>query len=129
MVKAVTDQSVIVTVLNGTACSECHAKKVCSAADLKEKEIDVSCDSSGYRPGQYVNVIMKEAQGMKALFFGYIFPLLLVILILVIIFINTSDEVLAALLSLGVLIPYYAGLFYFRDSLKKIFRFELEKIE
>ena len=127
MIKAVNDKSIVVSVLSNSACSGCHAKEACSAADFKEKDIDISCDSSEYTPGQFVNVILKEYMGLKALLFGYIFPLLLVIFVLIIIFTITSNEVLSALLSLSVLIPYYTGLFFFRNSFKKIFRFELEK--
>jgi positive regulator of sigma E activity len=127
MIKTVKGNFLVVTVLSNSACSGCHAKEACSAADLKEKDIDIFCEGSEYVPGQFVNVILKESLGVKALLFGYIFPLLLVIFVLIIIFTITSNEVLSALLSLGVLIPYYTGLFFFRNSFKKIFRFELEK--
>ncbi len=129
MIKTVRDNSLVVTVLTRSACSDCHAKQACSAADQKEKEINISCDSSGYVPGQIVNVTIEEAQGMKALLFGYVLPLFIMILMMVIVFTYTSDEVLAALTSLGILIPYYAGLFFFRDTFKRIFRFGIEKID
>lgn len=128
MIKRVTDHSLVVTVLSRSACSGCHAKEVCSAADLTEKEINIECDGIEYIPGQFVNVTMKESLGIKALLYGYMAPLVLVIFTLIIIFNYTSDEVLSALISLGILIPYYTGLFLYRNSLKKIFRFELEKI-
>ncbi len=129
MIKRVTDNSLVVTVLSESACSGCHAKGACSVADQKEKDIDIKVNGGGYKPGQYVNVILKESHGIKALIFGYLIPFFLVLLVLIIAFEMTSNEVTSACLSLGILIPYYAGLFLFKNSFNKIFRFEIEKIE
>lgn len=119
----------VVTVNSGSACSGCHAKEVCLATESEEKEIQISCEEHGFLPGQFITVTMKESLGAKALLYGYILPLLLVIFILFVIFTLTSDEALSALIAIGVLVPYYAGLYFFRDSFKKTFRFELEKID
>lgn len=129
MIKRVTDTSLIVTVLSESACSGCHAKGVCSIAGQKEKDIDVKVNGTCYKQGQYVNVILKESHGIKALVFGYLIPFFLVLLVLIIAFAITSNEVTSACLSLGILIPYYAGLLLFKNSFDKIFRFEIEKIE
>ena len=80
-----------------------------------------------YTQGQEVSVIFSESHGFQALLFGYVLPFVLVLVALVAFFSATGDELAAGLLALGVLIPYYITLYFFRDVLKKIFKFELEE--
>jgi len=116
-----------VTIVNESACSSCHAKGACTMADLKEKEIEISRFNGKYSPGEEVIVIFREAQGFQALFYGYVLPFLVVFITLIVTYSVTNNEILAGLLSLGILIPYYITLYFFRDFLKKVFKFELEE--
>jgi len=96
-------------------------------ADFQEKEIEISNFSGTYSPGEEVTVLFRETQGFQALFYGYVLPFLVVFLTLIITYSLTNNEVLAGLMSLGILIPYYITLYFFRDFLKKVFKFELEE--
>lgn len=115
-------------IVNQSACSGCHAKGACTVADYQDKEIEISDYSGNYAPGQEVTVLFKESQGFVALFYGYILPFLLVLMALIISLELTQDEFVSGLVSLGILIPYYSVLYFFRDSFKKVFRFEIEEI-
>jgi sigma-E factor negative regulatory protein RseC len=127
-VKEATANSLVVSIINQSACATCHAKGACTIADVQEKEIDLIPNGRNYSPGQEITVLLKEAQGFKALFYGYVLPFLLVLFTLVITFSVTNKEGLAGLLSLGILIPYYITLYFFRNNLKKVFKFEVEEI-
>jgi sigma-E factor negative regulatory protein RseC len=127
-VKSVTDNCLIVSIVNQSACSTCHANGACSVADFQEKEIEIPYWTSKYSPGQEVTVLFRESAGFKALFYGYILPFVLVMFTLILIFEVTGNEALAGLLALGILIPYYITLYFFRHYLKKVFKFELEEI-
>jgi positive regulator of sigma E activity len=110
-----------------SACAGCHAKSACAVSDAEDKEIDVSFVNGVYHPGQEVTVLFRESAGFKALFYGYLLPFTLVLLMLIILFSTTNNELISGLLALGILIPYYITLYFFRDKLKRMFIFELEE--
>ena len=95
-------------------------------ADYQEKEIEVTEYNGQYEVGQLVTIIFKESKGFTALFWGYIMPFILVLGTLIAMLEITGDELTSGLVSLGVLIPYYITLYFFRNSLKKFFKFEVE---
>lgn len=127
-VKKVTDTSLIVTIVNQSACSTCHAKGACTVADFQEKEIEITSFSKKYKPGDEITVIFQESQGFTALFYGYILPFILVLATLIIATAFSDNELVSGLLSLAILIPYYITLYFFRHLLKKVFKFEVEEI-
>ena len=127
-VKRVTDNSLIVSIINQSACSTCHANGACSVADFQEKEIEIPYLNPKHQPGKEVTVLFRESAGFTALFYGYILPFILVMLVLILVFETTGKEALAGLIALGILAPYYITLYFFRHYLKKVFKFELEEI-
>ncbi len=126
-VKKVNPASLIVSIINQSACSACHAKGSCTVADFQEKDIEIA-NTSGkvYRPGEEVSVIFKESQGFTALFYGYILPFVLVLLTLITAVSVIESELIGGILALAILIPYYITLYIFRHLLKKVFTFEIE---
>jgi positive regulator of sigma E activity len=120
--------SLIVTIVNQSACSSCHANGACSVADLQEKEIEIAEFRNKYSPGQEVTVVFQESKGFTALFYGYILPFIIVLFTLVVAISVTNNELFSGLLSLVILIPYYVLLYFFRHQLKKVFKFEVEEI-
>lgn len=127
IVKQVTPTALVVSIINQSACSGCHAQGACNISDVKEKEITVTSFHNSYQPGNVVTVIFRESLGIKALMLGYIFPLLLLLFTLVLISELTGNEILAAFVALGILVPYYLFLYVTRGKLKKEFTFELEE--
>lgn len=127
-VKEIKEESVIVTVITRSACSQCHVKGACNISDIKEKEAEIAYTGNNLLTGQEVTVVLKELNGLKALFYGYLFPFILILLTLVIVYAVSGNEVTSGLVSLGILIPYYITLYFLRDYLKKVFKFELDGI-
>ena len=127
-VKEVGEDSLIVNIVNQSACSSCHAQGACTVADFQEKEIEISHFTKKYSRGQEVTIIFREAQGFAALFYGYILPFILVLTTLIIMTSVSNNELLGGLIALAVLIPYYTTLYFLRHLLKKVFKFELEEI-
>ena len=126
-VKEIRGNSLIVNIVNQSACSTCHAKGACTVSDFQDKEIEISNYSGSYSPGEEVTVVFKQTQGFVALLYGYIFPFFLVLLTLIVSISVSKNELLGGLISLAVLIPYYTTLYFFRKSLKKVFKFEVEE--
>ena len=126
--KRVTDHSLIVNIVNQSACSTCHAQSACTVSDFQDKEIEITNFSKSFVPGQEVTVVFQESKGFIALFYGYVLPFILVLSTLIITLTISNNELLAGLLSLAILIPYYITLYFFRHLLKKVFNFEVEEI-
>ena len=56
------NDKVRVKILSLSACTSCHAKGSCSAADMSEKYIDAFPDAK-FKTGEKVNVVIEEKQG------------------------------------------------------------------
>ncbi len=128
IVQEVSENKITVVIVNASACSSCHANGACLASDMKEKEIEISRFSGNYHSGQMVNVVGRISQGYRAAFYGYLLPFLVVFITLILGVSVTKSEGLAGLLSLAILIPYYAVLYFFRNRIKRSFEFEISAI-
>ena len=129
IIKELSEKSIIVGIINESACSSCHAKGVCSAADMKDKEIEISKFQGSFHVGQSVEVFGKTSQGFKALFYGYVLPFLLVLIVLITLTSLQFSEGLSGIISLAILIPYYFILYLTRDKIRKSFEFEIKPLQ
>ena len=119
-----------VRIVQTSACGSCGVRGHCSAADAKEKSVDVINDKQmECRVGQQVMIEGASSLGLKAVAWAFVCPFL-VMLVSLFAAMNFSggNEPLSALVALGMLAPYYAGLYFFRNRLKRTFVFTLESI-
>ncbi len=63
--------------------------------------------------------------GFKALWFGYLLPLLLLVFSLIVFSGFIENEALAGLFALSVLVPYYIIIALMKNRLQKLFVFRL----
>jgi len=78
------DGFVTVEILNKSACASCHAKSACSLGDVKAKIIEIEYNYNQlYEPGEVVNVKLKKTLGYRALWFSYVIPLVILLVLLV----------------------------------------------
>jgi len=127
IIDKVGEDKVFVKILAMSACSTCHAKSICSVAEIEEKIVEVNKESGReYREGQEVVVAMKKSLGGKAVFLGYLLPFLLLIGVLIAVLTLSGDEGIAGLSAIGILIPYYLVLYLSRDRLKRTFSFSIQ---
>ena len=109
VVDGVEGECVRVRILQSSACSACKVAAHCNASETKEKIIDVmDADASHYQKGDQVMVVADTAVGFRASLYGYLLPLILMVVTLVGVLADTHSEGLAALSALGILIPYYS---------------------
>ena len=111
-----------------SACSSCHAKGVCGAADQSEKFLDVPLHGGFYRVGELVNVQVAKNLGFKAVLLGYFVPFLLVMAVLIGLTLLELSESRAGLFSLLSIVPYYLVLYLLRSRIKTTFTFSVKKI-
>ena len=126
VVTAISENIVSVSITNMSACSSCHAKGACNASDMQEKVIDALIGDKQFNIGDVVTVCGKESMGFKALFLGYVFPFLLVLITLIVATAVAIKESTAGLLALFTLVPYYGVLYLTKNRIKKSFIFEIQ---
>ena len=129
VIKKLSEESIIVGIITESACASCHAKGACTAADMKDKEIEITSFIGDFYIGQHVNVIGKSSQGFKALALGYLLPFILLLAVLILSSYFTTNEGISGLLSLSILLPYYLILFFYRNKLKQSFQFKIKPLE
>ena len=128
VVDSIEGDCVKVRIIQTSACAACKVASHCNASESKEKLVDVfGCDTAKYSTGQEVVVSASKEVANRALLLGFGIPLLLMVAVLLIVLRWTGDEGIAALASLGALIPYYILLWLLRDSIRQQVSFRIEE--
>lgn len=127
IVARVTGNKLSVKILQQSACSGCHAKNSCMAADSKEKIVDIFDFSGKHQVNDFVTIVGKESMGYKAILWAFLLPLILLVAVLIIIQSTTQmSEVNAALTAVASLVPYYFVLYLLRDRMSQTFKFTIK---
>lgn len=127
IVSSIENGIINVTIVATSACASCHAKGYCSAFGNADKIIEINSEKyPDITPGDNVRVIIRESMGMIALLLSYIFPVVVLLIVLFATFNLTNHEGLAALASIGAVALYYVVLMLLKNKIKKHFTFELE---
>jgi positive regulator of sigma E activity len=124
-VKKVDSNSVFVSILSETACSGCHAEKLCNISGEKEKVVEVK-GKYNVAPGDPVTILMKHSMGYKAVFLSYMIPLVILIVSLVLLNSFSVSELVSGLVSISLVAPYYIVLYFFRKRIDRSFTFTLK---
>lgn len=126
IVSKMNGSSLIISLDDNVHCESCRAKGTCGISDSGSKEVEVPHTNDSFTLNEHVNVVLKKGLGLKAVFWAYIFPFLLMIATLII---SSAFliEWMAGLLSLLILIPYYLLLYVLRNAFKKTFKISIVK--
>lgn len=118
-----------VRMVQASACSACAAKQLCRSAESKEKSIEVyAADAATYRVGEQVEVWGYLSQGMQAVVWAYVVPLVLLMAVLFVAIALTGNEAVSALYAILSLIPYYLIIYIMRNRFAKKFSFSLKHL-
>ncbi|MBP3714244.1 MAG: SoxR reducing system RseC family protein [Phocaeicola sp.] len=117
-----------VKIVQSSACSACKAHKLCSAAESKEKMIDVfDRNPSEHFVGEHVTLLGTTAMGLQAVWLGFAIPFILLVGVL---FLSMSltgqSEGWSALISILSVALYYLILSRFKERLSKKFSFTID---
>ena len=127
VVTKITDDELEIKILAQSACAACHAKSACGMGEQAEKILTVPRPKGqNFALMQRVNVTMGIQQGNKAAVLAYLVPIVLLLAVLFLCLGLGLSEGWSALISIGVLIPYYTTLYLRRDKLKKQFSYIIE---
>ncbi len=118
---------ITVRIIQHAACSGCHAQSVCAVSESKEKTIEIPHVYGSFQVGDSVIVEGSSTLGLKAVWYAFVVPLMLVVTVLALSLYYLKDEVTAAFISVIFLVFYYALLYKLKDRFKKKFVFTLIK--
>ena len=127
VIERIESDRVHVRIVQTSSCAACKVAGYCNAAESKEKIIDVFCDTAAknLQVGQQVTVTTSGTVAAKALLWGFGLPFVLLVSVLAIVLLLTSNEGLAALCALAALIPYYFVLWLLRDRMRNELSFQI----
>ncbi len=124
VIKAVFDDYYEAEILQIASCASCQLKKLCSVSDMAQKTIIVQKDNQkNIKTGDNVVIYLAQSKGLKAVFLGYVLPLILVISSLFITFEIIKNELISGIISIVILFPYYLILYLLRNKIENEYKF------
>ena len=126
IIDSVEGDHIKVRILQISACASCKIASQCHTSESKEKLVDVYADSQAYTVGQQVTVVVSKNIAWRALALGFCLPFLLLLTILFAVYHFTGNEAVAALSSIGSLLPYYLIVWMMRDKISRTISFQIE---
>lgn len=127
-IEAINGNTIHVRILQSSACAGCKVAGHCSAAESKEKTIDVyDANAHEYNVGENVELYTDAHVGYMAEIYAFGIPFILVIAVLMIMLAATGSEALSAAGALAVLIPYYLIIYLLRNKIARQVYFHIEK--
>ncbi|MDR0729176.1 MAG: SoxR reducing system RseC family protein [Prevotellaceae bacterium] len=129
VVERVTPETIEVRISVASSCGACRAKGLCRAAGAGEKQVVVPNRGQAVQAGDEVRVILVSGGELAAVWWGYVCPLALLLVILVLLQAHDCPSVWSGVASIGGVAGYYGVLYAVRNTLKRTFEFEIEKID
>ncbi|REE83174.1 RseC/MucC-like positive regulator of sigma(E) [Lutibacter oceani] len=125
-ISKITNQVITVSLKGNVNCEGCKAQSACGVSESNDKEIEILNTNQSFKLSDPVNVVLEKSLGLKAVFWAYVFPFILMMLTLIITS-NFLKEWIAGLVSLFMLIPYYFVLYKMKSSFQKAFQISILK--
>lgn len=126
VISTISERKLTVSLKGNINCEGCKAKAACGVSDTNDKQIEVFETNHNFKLNEPVQLVLEKGLGLKAVFFAYILPFILLIFTLFITS-NFLKEWIAGLISLAMLIPYYLLLYFTKDSFQKAFKISILK--
>ena len=112
-----------------SACTACKAKKACGMGEESTKVVSLLTRSARmYEEGEEVDVSIEQRMGIKAAAYAYMYPFVVIVAVLLIMFELGFSDLVSGLSALGAAALYYVVLSFFRHRIEKEIIFKLSKI-
>ena len=106
-----------------SACASCHVKTICGASEKTEKIIDAHIVDDTLKIGDSVTIIGQKSLGIRAVLLAYVLPFVLIVAVLFVANIFTTNELVIGTCALTSLIPYFIVLRLMRNKIQAKFQF------
>ena len=124
----ITPDFTTVEILSSSACASCHAKGLCGMSEEEKKLIMVPTDPyTVYSEGQQVKVMTKKSMGLKAVWISYVFPLLILLILILSLSSVIGNEAYVGLVAIAGVALYYFVIWLLRNKLESEFVFYIEE--
>ena len=127
-VASICGDTMIVRIAVSSACGGCSARNYCMPSEGKEKDIHVEGFSGDFVTGERVKVMMRPSLGLKALCIGYVVPLVVSLVALLVAHQITGNELVSGLSALLSLVPYFLMIKLLNPKITKSFGFTVQKL-
>ena len=137
IIESIDGEHIVVRIVQMAACSSCQLAGKCQTSESKVKFVDVWDKAyRRYNVGQNVTVVATNKVGALAVIIGFVIPVVVVMTAILITLGITSasgpwpvaeptNQAVAALVGLLMLVPYYFGVWLSRKSLQAKLTFTL----
>lgn len=122
---SISEKGITVKITAHPACSGCYAAGICNASGTSEKYFYLP-EQKGFQSGQSVKITTSLSNGYKALFLGYVVPLLILISTMAALVTAGFGELAAGVSSVTGIAIYYLTLFLVRKKIEKRMTFTLK---
>lgn len=120
------DNTLYLRVMRSDACSICAAKNFCGMQKESENIITIEdTQASEFNIGEEVDICLSLASSAKAVIYGYILPLILLLVAIILSKTLGYSDFNSGISGIIVLIPYYFVLFLMRNKMKSDFKFKI----
>ncbi len=128
LITSINNNIITLSVNNCSACSGCSAKKYCGLSESTDKKITTYVKSPNqYHIGEKVDISIDLLQGIRAIVYSYLIPLILMVLTIIVTHLSKFSDVICGISGIIILIPYYFGLFLAKNRIKLNSRFIISK--
>jgi sigma-E factor negative regulatory protein RseC len=107
VIESISDKKLFIRLSRLPACADCHARGICPVPDTAGGELMVTDRAEGLEQGDRVVVSVTRPVAYKAVWLGYVLPLILVLATMILFTALRVEEWVSALLSVSVLAPYF----------------------
>lgn len=126
IIESIDERCIHVRIVQTSACAACKVASYCNAAESKEKIVDVYKPAENLKVGDAVTVTASSQIATQALLYGFAYPFVLLVVVLVAVLWLTGNEATAGLSALAALLPYYGVLYLLRKRHREQFAFDIE---
>lgn len=126
IIESIDERCIHVRIVQTSACAACKVASYCNAAESKEKIVDVYKPAGNLKVGDAVTVTASSQMATQALLYGFAYPFVLLVMVLVAVLWLTGNEATAGLSALAALLPYYGVLYLLRKKHREQFAFDIE---
>ena len=126
IIESIDERCIHVRIVQTSACAACKVASYCNAAESKEKIVDVYKPAGNLKVGDAVTVTASSQIATQALLYGFAYPFVLLVVVLVAVLWLTGNEATAGLSALAALLPYYGVLYLLRKRHREQFAFDIE---
>lgn len=123
----ISDGVVQVKIVQNSACGACDVRSACHLSEKKEKVLEIVDSSSSFQPGEKVIIEGSTSTGLRAVFYAFVLPLLLLFFVIAVFLYAFDNEVVAVVSALAFLGVYYVILYFLRERFKNKFVFKIVK--